>query len=821
MTLRLFAVQIVIAGALVALMTGQGLTASLPPSEVFANFDSGGYGAWKVEGNAFGPAPAVSAAKGQPVAGCVGAGFANSDSVGETGTGKLTSPDFSIQQRFISFLIGGGYRPHQELGECAINLIVDGKTVRTSTGRYTDQMSWDTWDVNDLVGKTAHIEIVDNNEGYWGHIEVDQIVFGRSPQPDPGMPSFFGDNAVLQRDVAVPIWGWALPGEKIKVTLGAQAVSTVADMDGKWKITLAKMPAGGNFDLTVTGETAAITSKNVTFGEVWLASGQSNMEFGVNGCASLYASDIASSTDPDLRMIRIPEYGSLQQPRDPGGRWQPANPNSVLGFSAVAYFYARSLREKLKVPIGIINAPVGATAIEAWTAREVLNTVPAFKDETDKAIDALEHNSDNLRQYGVALRDWEQLNGAGDDDTGSLAAGWYRLDFDDSGWANVSIPSNVKGLGLKSGGVAWLRKNVTLPASAVGKAFFIATNVQSQCGIQVYFNGTQVLDGNRAPQFFKKQYMYYVPGTLVKAGTNAIAIRIHALCAESYFWTTTDKMGFPVANAAELDNKWKCKIEKEFAPLTGSAKAAIPALPTASIRNTPTVLFNAMISPLIPCGLRGVIWYQGESNVGRWETYKQHLEMNIADWRKRWGNATMPFYIVQLANYYTTHPDPYNSHQAAIREAQLQTVRETPGTGLAVAIDEGDGGIHPLRKKPVGERLALVAMSKAYDSAAEYSGPVYLAAKSEGGAMRVTFDHASSGLVVKGTTLKNFAVAGDDQKFHWATASIEGATIVVSSPDVPKPVAVRYAWDDNPLDCNLYNGEGLPASPFRSDNWPL
>jgi sialate O-acetylesterase len=310
-----------------------------------------------------------------------------------------------------------------------------------------------------------------------------------------------------------------------------------------------------------------------------------------------------------------------------------------------------------------------------------------------------------------------------------------------------------------------------------------------------------------------------LPAGVAKAGSNVVAIRMYGLTQDAAFTGETKGMGFPVAEPASLDSSWKFKVEAEFPPLSESAKAALPVAPSAQLRNTATTLFNGMIHPLIPYAIRGVIWYQGESNVGNASTYKQRLKLFIADLRKHWDNPKMPFYIVQLANYYGTHPEPIDSRIAAVRQAQFETVRETPATGMAVAIDVGEVGIHPKRKKPVGERLALVALSQTYGMPGEYSGPLYLSARIEGDKMRISFEHTTGGLVAKGGALKQFAIADEDKKFVWADAVINGNTVVVSSPKAPKPVAVRYAWDDNPEGCNLYNGADLPASPFRTDNW--
>jgi len=631
----------------------------------------------------------------------------------------------------------------------------------------------------------------------------------------------FGDNMVLQRDAPVPVWGRANPGENVTVKLGSQTVSAVANTGGKWTVTLAKMPAGGSFDLTASGASSTITCKNVTFGEVWLASGQSNMQFAVQWAGSLYASEVASSADPDLRIAYVPESGSLVPNDSVQCNWYVASPTTTPGFSAVAYFFARILREKLNVPVGIIHSSVGATAVEAWTSLDAIAQDPAYLAEAKKSLADMAAQPAAESAFVIDVQKWQQKYGALDGANTGFAQSWAKPEFDDSDWTVVDIPKNLGGYGLKAGGVLWLRKTFDLPESATAKDFSLSLNWSDQIAVTVYVNGVALPEPDPAHRYYHRDLRVQVPKSIIHEGANTVAIRLFGLTSKAYDWVTTSMMGIPVADPKLLDNKWKKKVEKAFPDLPADALASQPVAPTAIMRNTLTVFFNGMINPLIPYAIKGVIWYQGESNVSRWQSYRQRLELNIADWRERWCNPNMPFYMVQLSAYGQTHKEPFNSTVAALRQAQLQTIREFPATGMAVSIDMGEESIHPLRKKPVGERLALIALTQTYGQTGENSGPLFVSAKPEGDKMRVVFDHVVGRLRAQGGQLKLFAVAGEDKVFHWATAVIDGNTVLASSPDVPSPIAVRYGWDDNPGGVNLYNGDGLPASPFRSDEWPL
>jgi sialate O-acetylesterase len=466
----------------------------------------------------------------------------------------------------------------------------------------------------------------------------------------PYVSPVFGSNMVLQRKIPVPVWGWTQPGQKVTVSIEGRSATATAQPDGKWMARLAPLPVGGPYKMRIEGPQQTVSFDNILVGDVWICSGQSNMEFGI-GNGNDAQKEIANANYPEIRLFTVmkkvayePQTSLARSDKDLMGEWSVCSPESVRtggwnGFTAVGYFFGRQLYQDEKVPIGLIHTSWGGTIAEAWTSAQALESMPDFKPAVDKL-------------------------------------------------------------------------------------------------------------------------------TEVKAN-----------------------------------------------PATGKQD---------NNPNVVTVLYDGMIAPLIPYGIKGAIWYQGESNAGRAYQYRTLLPTMIRDWRTRWGEGDFPFFIVQLANWQKTDPNPKEDAWAELREAQSMTARTVPKTGIAVTIDVGDAAdIHPKDKQTVGKRLALAAEALAYGKHVEYSGPAYksMSLANGDGALRLTFDHVGGGLTAKGEKLTGFEIAGEDRKFVWADAQIAGNSIIVSSPQVPHPVAVRYAWQINP-ECNLYNKAGLPASPFRTDDWP-
>lgn len=621
---------------------------------------------------------------------------------------------------------------------------------------------------------------------------------------------------VLQRGRPIPVWGWTTPGAKVSVAIGGKMAQGVAGADGRWQATLPAMKAGGPYTLTIAGPQQAILN-NVMLGDVWICSGQSNMQFGVG---NLLDPDkvIAQADNPNLRLFTVGMNAQLSPTQDVAGSWLVCNPTNIKvgtwnGFSAVAYFFGQALQKRLGVPIGLIHTSWGGTPAEAWTSAQALR---AMGTDFDPAL-AQVAQWNATQQAGqdpfeLMLDAWYAKNDRGS----SPDSPWQAPALDDSGWTAISLPTQPQtGAGsdfAHFSGVMWLRHDLDLPAGAAGNA--AALHLGPIWGSDtVWVNGTQV-GATDNPWAWRN---YSVPARVLKAGANEIAIR--TLCTDGFgVYGPADQLSLQVAGSdlIPLAGDWKSQVGVELADA-----APLPLLRNA-LQNEPSVLYNGMIAPLIPIAFKGVIWYQGESNAGRSYQYRKLLPAMIEDWRARWGEGDFPFLIVQLPNFGASQPEPSQSGWAELREAQLMTWQHLPKTGMVETIDIGDANdIHPKDKLDVGNRLALAAMAVAYgERNVEYSGPIYKSMTIEGNTIRLTFDHLGGGLVAKGGgKLTGFAIAGADRKWHWADARIEGNQVAVSSPDVPNPVAVRYAWADNPV-CNLFGAGGLPASPFRTDDWP-
>ena len=491
-------------------------------------------------------------------------------------------------------------------------------------------------------------------------------------QADVKLPMVFSDNMIFQRGVQAPVWGEAAPGENVKVQFAGQTKEVTAGADGSWMVRLDPLTVAESATLQINGANE-VKINNVAVGEVWIASGQSNMEFGMGGAHNA-AEALAVADDPQLRLFTFSRAPATEPQKDvKNGRWQPSNPTSARGFSAVGYFFGRELRRKMPgIPIGVIHTSWGGTPAEAWTSMPALQAEPDFKPMLD----------------------------------------------------------------------GWDKRMADYPAQ-------------------------------------------------MEKFTN------------------------------EVLTKWE--EDKKKAKDEGKTEPRRPGEPQGPLnQNRPANLYNGMIAPFVPFASHGAIWYQGESNAGRAYQYRKLLPAMIADWRTAWGvqkPQDFAFYIVQLANYMAEKPEPAESAWAELREAQTMTAN-MPGNGQGLAIDVGEAGdIHPKNKQDVGIRLALAALAQTYGQNIEYSGPVYDSMKKDGNKIRLKFTHAD-GLMSKADPISAFAIAGEDKKWKWANAKIEGNEIVVSNDEIADPVAVRYAWADNPK-ATIYNAAGLPAVPFRTDDWPM
>lgn len=617
------------------------------------------------------------------------------------------------------------------------------------------------------------------------------------------LPRFISDSMVLQRDATVKIWGWASSKEKIKISFLNKNYKTTAGEDGKWLVTISPMKAGGPYSMDITGKNK-ITLKEILIGDVWFCSGQSNMVHQMNIHDVAYAREIATANYPHIRQFWVPTLTSLAGPKDdlPTGYWASAVGEAIRPFSAVAFFFAKDLYQKYQVPIGIINASVGGTPIEAWTSEEGLKDFSSLQS-------IIQQNKDTAYISGLSQRSLAGNANKPISDKGlTETPKWFEINYTPKGWHNINIPGYWEDQGVKDlDGIVWYRKEIEIPASMAGKParVFLGRIVDADV---LYINGKQV--GLTTYQY--PQRRYNVPADILKAGKNLFVIKVTNSNGKGGFVPDKAYCIFNANDTVDLKGTWQYKVGEVYVPHRAGFGVGISA------QNQPTALYNAMVAPEINYSIKGFVWYQGEANTGRAEEYAKLQPAQIADWRNKWQQGNLPFLYVQLPGFMDYNYLPAESQWAALRESQLNSL-SVPNTGMAVAIDLGEwNDIHPDNKKAVGERLALIAKKLAYGENMVYSGPLYQSATIDGNKMIISFTNTGTGLVTSdGEDLAEFAIAGADKKFVWAKAKIEGDKIVVWNDEVYAPMYVRYAWADNPVNPNLYNKEGLPASPFRNE----
>jgi sialate O-acetylesterase len=616
------------------------------------------------------------------------------------------------------------------------------------------------------------------------------------------LPKIISDGAVLQRGVELKLWGWASAGETIELTFRKKKFKTRADGSGNWIIKLPPQPASGPLEMSFKGKNE-ITLKNILFGDVWFCSGQSNMVHQMNIHDVTYARDIEKANYPEIRQFLVPARNNLQGPETdlPGSSWQEAIGDSVRPFSAVAYFFARKIYEKYRVPIGLINASVGGTPIEAWTSEEGLQNFAELIKTIQQNKDTAYVNTINRAAASALNRPKQET------DLGLLAdPKWYDVTFQPKGWRTLNIPGYWEDQGLKDlNGVVWYRREIDVPASMTGKPakVFLGRIVDADA---LYINGKQV--GNTTYQY--PQRRYHVPADVLKSGKNTFVVRVTNHAGKGGFVPDKPYCLFADKDTIDLKGYWQYKVGDVFAPRP-------PGPPSIAAQNQPSALYNAMVAPLIMYAVKGILWYQGESNAGRPEEYARLLPALIADWRLKWDQPNAPFIYAQLPGFMDYSYLPSESNWAKLRESQRKAL-SVSNTAMTVNIDLGEwNDIHPDNKKDVGERMALAALKIAYRENIVYSGPIYKEATMKGNKITLSFNHTGSGLITNDNEMpREFAIAGPDKKFVWARAKIEGDKVIVWNDNISNPVFVRYAWADNP-DVNLYNKEGLPASPFTTE----
>ncbi|MFI2743793.1 sialate O-acetylesterase [Zhouia sp. PK063] len=627
------------------------------------------------------------------------------------------------------------------------------------------------------------------------------------------LPSIFTDNMVLQQKAKVPIWGETEPNKSITVTASwdHKNYKTTADATGKWGVTLKTPSYGGPFSITIKGNETK-TLHNILIGEVWLCSGQSNMEFPVNGWTHVnnYQEEIKNANYDEIRLLQA-EHVYSSTPEDnlkvQHGGWQVCSPSTISDFSAVAYFFARKIWQEKHIPIGLIHSSWGGTVIEAWTSSGALKTIHDFDDNL-KAFESENGEKDLQKQYEEKVAKWNELLAEKDKGTQNGKALWATSDLNTKDWKTMILPSFFEKSGLTNfDGIVWFRKKINLSKEQIQHELTVSYYVDDND--KFWVNGHFIGE----TQGYTTESRYKIPKEYLHVGENVLTIRVYDGAGQGGVYGNSDQLKGQLADSTfSLAGDWKYKV--------GVSLKEMPLAPyLAQGQNQPTVLFNAMIHPLLKLPIAGVIWYQGENNADRAEQYQTLFPLLIEDWRAKFHQKKLPFYFVQLANFLQAEEKPGPSAWAELREAQFKTLKE-PYTGMAVAIDIGNpNDVHPKNKQEVGDRLARIALANTYDKEISYSGPLYTSCKIKGNAMILSFKY-HEGMYAKGSAdLKGFAIAGPDKIFHWATAKIEGNTIRVYSSAVPHPVSVRYDWANNP-NGNLYNSAHLPASPFRTDDWP-
>lgn len=617
------------------------------------------------------------------------------------------------------------------------------------------------------------------------------------------VPEMFSDNMVLQRNMSIPVWGRAGAGEKVTVRFKGKAYHCNADTSGRWLVRLDSCSAGGPYDMEISADTQRITLKNILVGEVWLCSGQSNMvlDFNDKRLQKLYASQIASSANDHIRQLLVNRtYAGFPSADFTTKGWISAGPKTLAAFSAAAYFFARALYDKYHVPIGLINSCVGGTRAEAWTSKQGLAALPQFA----KGIEALEDTLALHRRMDSIKLAFDKWN---------LQAKAGTFSDAEAKWGNVKLPftgQRPKANASNAYGFYTLKKTIDIKASdvaAVGKCML---------NLGIIFDADSTYINERKighSDYIGMNRVYPVADSIIKAGENTIVIKVLRYDRPDGFAKDARLFLQLGPRMVPLDAEWSLLDDRNMEQ---------PRPQLYDPKNLPTSLYNAMIAPLIPFAIRGVIWYQGEYNTDRAYEYRSLFPALIADWRSRWKEGDMPFIYQQLPNFEKAVSQPSENTWAELREAQLLTLDKLPNLGMAVGIDiGGDGQLHPVDKKDVGTRMALLAEKMAYGERLVAAGPIYKSMETKADSIVLSFENSEDGLVAGGgEPLHYFAIAGADRRFVWADARIEGNKVVVFNSHIPHPVAVRYAWASNPQGCNLYNKAGLPASPFRTDDWP-
>ena len=625
------------------------------------------------------------------------------------------------------------------------------------------------------------------------------------------LPQLIGDGMVLQRDAKLKIWGWASPGEKVSVTFNHKKYNTITSAGGDWQIELTKTKSGGPYTMDINANNHIIIN-DILVGDVWFCSGQSNMVLPMDRVKEKYPKEIANANYSQIRNFFIPTISDVSKVHAdlPPGKWQVCNPENVLNFGAASYFFAKQLYNKYHVPIGIINSSVGGTPIQAWISDEGIKTIPNYAQRLVTIKDTAFVNKFKQQAALASIKQKEVIKITDLGLTGPKT--WYDTSYKPKAWHHFWLPGYWADQGVSGlNGSVWFRKEINLPADMAGKAakIYMGRIVDAD---NLYVNG--VFCGNTTYQYPPRRYK--IAENILKPGKNIITIQVINTAGKGGF--VPDKAYYLAIGSDTIDLRgdWQYKVGQVFTR-DGSSYNGYGF----SAQNEPTGLYNTMVAPAINYAIKGFVWYQGEANTDKPKEYSLLLSTLISDWRSKWQQGDLPFIYAQLPGFMEVKYSPSESQWAELRESQLET-SSVSNTAMAVTIDAGEwNDIHPLDKKDVGDRLALGAEKIAYNDALVISsGPIYSSSTIEGNRIVLTFNDIGSGLIAKDDTmLMQFEIAGADRKYYWAIARIENNKVVVWSDKVTNPVYVRYAWQDNPEGANLYNKEGLPASPFTTDQY--
>jgi len=628
------------------------------------------------------------------------------------------------------------------------------------------------------------------------------VSFSHAADTLPFVSPVFDDHMVLQRDKPNTIWGWTKPNTEVRMEVAGKGIQTVSSDDGRWSIRFTPPPAGGPYTVVLDGPERR-ELRDVLVGDVWLCSGQSNMEFGLarsNGGDEA----IKRAHRPGIRLFTVGSQVGYRPLPVPKGSWKTCAPETAAGFSAVGYHFGLRIHEDQKVPVGLVQCAIGGTPAESWTSAETLRPLGDFNQPLDEVALLRDRGGP---QYGNFIAHWYEEHDRGQKDNA-----WFSPDLDDSSWSPVTLHDGFAKLGVPdTPAVVYFRKTIKLSENAPTRGARVQLGIVERMDT-VHINGRWI----GASAWVENPRNHTIPEGVLRAGENSIVIRVLKSQPDGGFRSPPGHLKIVLGDKSEipLSGEWRGKLSVDARP---------PHPLPAGFENwpvMPSVLYNGMIAPLVPMSLTGVIWYQGEANAGRADQYRKLLPAMIGDWRRTFGQGDIPFYIVSLAAFMPHRDQPGGpAGWAEFRDAQAHVAASVKNSALALAIDKGDANdIHPRDKREVGERLALCALAGHYGKDIPHSGPVFRSSEPlpSGDALRITFDHADSGLSARGEAVEEFSIAGDDLKWAWARARLEGNSVIVKSPAVPRPKFVRYAWQSNPK-ATLYNQAGLPAVPFRTD----